>query len=185
MNPAQSLSAKLNRWCSPSAPSRSVAMLLCLLLVLFSEPGWAQQDESPSRLPDHPIPLIPEDQIERTPPLLELGPGFLDTGRLERGFDIPTGAVWRPSLWVYGNLRTGINVIDPSGNDNRKIEWANRIDLFANLQLTGTERILVGLQPLQDQGQFTGYTIEPEANEGWNDNTNLELTTFFFEGELS
>lgn len=185
MNPPQIVPSSAGRWCS-SPPSRRIqTTLLCLILVLFSQRGWSQQEESPSRLPDHPIPLIPEDQIEPTPPLLELGPGFLDTGRLGRGFDIPTGAVWRPSLWVYGNLRTGINVIDPAGNDNRKIEWANRIDLFANLQLSGTERILVGLQPLQDQGQFTGYIIEPEASEGWNDNTRLELTTFFFEGELS
>ncbi|MBT7131176.1 MAG: hypothetical protein HN891_10760 [Planctomycetes bacterium] len=165
--------------------STRYAALLWLILCLFGQPCWAQDDESPSRLPDYPIPLIPEDQIQPTQPLLELGPGFLETGRLERGFDILTGAVWRPSLWVYGNLRSGVNVIDPAGNNNRVIEWANRIDLFANLQLTGTERILVGLQPLQDQGKFTGYTIEPEGSEGWYDNTSLELITFFFEGELS
>ncbi|MEC9476291.1 MAG: hypothetical protein VX764_04560 [Planctomycetota bacterium] len=159
--------------------------MLCIVLILFSQPCWSQQGESPSRLPDQPIPLIPEDQIKPTQPLLELGPGFLGTGRLGRGFDIPTGAVWRPSLWVYGNLRSGINVIDPAGSDNRTIEWANRIDLFANLQFTGTERILLGLQPLQDQGQFTRYTFEPEDSKGWYDNTNLELTTFFFEGELT
>lgn len=156
-----------------------------MILSLFSQPCWSQDAESPSRLPDYPIPLIPEDQIEPTQPLLEIGPGFLATGRLERGFDIFTGAVWRPSLWVYGNFRSGINVIDAAGNDNRVIEWASRIDLFANLQLTGTERLLVGLQPLQDQGQFTRYTIEPEESEGWYDNTNLEITTLFFEGELS
>jgi len=163
--------------------TRSISILIILLLV--AQTSWSQDAESSSRLPDHYIPLIPMEELQPTPPILELGPGLLEIGPLERGFESPTGAIWRPSFWVYGNLRSGVNVVNPSDNGHRLIEWANQLELFGNLQLTGTERFLVGIEPLQERGQFTRYTSEPEAENGWYDHTNLDITTLFFEGELS
>lgn len=165
------------------ARMKSRYMLIVLLLV--AQTAWSQDSDSSSRLPDHNTPLLPMEELQPTPPILELGPGLLEVGPLERGFESPTGAIWRPSFWVYGNLRTGVNVVDPPGNGNRMIEWAHQIELFGNLQLTGTERILVGIEPLQDRGQFTRYTMEPDSDIGWHDQTNLDITTLFFEGELS
>ena len=162
--------------------------VLTFTLLLFSLvclPVGAQEEESPSRLPDYPIPLVDESLIKPHPPLIQIGPGLVQTGRLERGFDVPGGAVWRPSFWVYGNLRSGINLVDPGGSGDRIVEWAQRMDLFGNLQLNGTERFLIGLSPLHQRGSFSRYVFEPESEEGWVDETNTRVTTFFFEGELS
>ncbi len=59
------------------------------------------------------------------------------------------------------------------------------MDLFGNLQLNGTERFLIGLSPLHQRGSFSRYVFEPESEEGWVDETNTRVTTFFFEVELS
>ncbi|NCG12364.1 MAG: hypothetical protein GWP38_03355 [Planctomycetia bacterium] len=169
-----------------SVARRFVDIILLLILTTWvASPTWAQEEESPSRLPDHPIPLIDESLIQPHPPIIQIGPGLMETGRLERGFDVPGGAVWRPSFWVYGNLRSGINVVEPAGAGDRIVEWAQRMDLFGNLQLTGTERFLIGMQPLHQRGSFSRYVFEPESEEGWVDEVNDRITTFFFEGELS
>jgi hypothetical protein len=164
---------------------RSQLFFTLIAALLLGVPAWAQEDESPSRLPDYPIPLVDESLIKPHPPLIQIGPGLVSTGRLERGFDVPGGAVWRPSFWVYGNLRSGINLVDPGGSGDRIVEWAQRMDLFGNLQLNGTERLLIGLSPLHQRGSFSRYVFEPESEEGWVDETNARITTFFFEGELS
>ena len=64
-------------------------------------------------------------------------------------------------------------------------EWANRFDLFGNLYLTFTERLLFGFRPLDQNGRFTGVTFQPDPlNNGFEDELNFELTTLFFEGEF-
>ena len=35
-------------------------------------------------------------------PLVIFGDPFLAPGNLSAGFELPTGAVWQPSLWVFG-----------------------------------------------------------------------------------
>lgn len=148
------------------------------------------QAESPSRLPDQPIPLVSEEAITPTPLLTLFGPGLLETGPLGSGFELPTGAVWRPSLWIFGTLRTGFNNIDdPSANPNvpdgpEITEWVNRLDLFANLQLSATERILLGIEPLHDAPKFSGYRFHPRDDDGWVNGTNLDIATLFFEGDF-
>ncbi|NCF54902.1 MAG: hypothetical protein GWP41_01385, partial [Planctomycetia bacterium] len=160
-----------------SVARRFVDIILLLILTTWvASPTWAQEEESPSRLPDHPIPLIDESLIQPHPPIIQIGPGLMETGRLERGFDVPGGAVWRPSFWVYGNLRAGINVVEPAGAGDRIVEWAQRMDLFGNLQLTGTERFLIGMQPLHQRGSFSRYVFEPESEEGWVDEVNDRIT---------
>ena len=137
-----------------------------LLFSLVNLPVGAQEGESPSRLPDYPIPLVDESLIKPHPPLIQIGPGLVQTGRLERGFDVPGGAVWRPSFWVYGNLRSGINLVDPGGSGDRIVEWAQRMDLFGNLQLNGTERFLIGLSPLHQRRSCSRYFFEPGSVDG-------------------
>jgi len=141
---------------------------------------------SDSRLSDEPTEFLTEGDIPERPPLiLEIGDDFLGTGNLDSGFELPTGAVWQPRLWIFGTLRSAVQTID-NGVSDRISEWANRFDLFANLQLTGTEKIVIGIRPLDKNrpGQFSGYTFEPEEDRGFDNNLNANIRTFFAEGDF-
>lgn len=135
-------------------------------------------------LSDEPIPMATEEDLpERAAPPIEIGPKFLGTGNLPEGIELPTGAVWNPAFWVFGNYRTALGYFD-DGHDEEVVEWANRLDLFGHLELSGTERLLIGVSPLSEGGRFSGYTFEPDAAEGTDNETNGEITRFFFEGEI-
>jgi hypothetical protein len=136
-----------------------------------------------SRLTDEYIPLQLKGFPQRPRPILEIGQNFLGTGTLAQGIKLPTGAVWQPYFMLFGTLRTGLNSLDIG--DDQLTEWANRFDLFGNLYLTFTERILIGFRPLDRDGRFTGVTFAPEElDNGFEDEFNFELTTLFFEGEF-
>ncbi len=130
----------------------------------------------------------PQDRLPARPELaVEVGNGFLDTGKLDHGFEVPIiGAVWQPRFWAYAINRTAIQTFDNGApGSQRETEIANRLDIFANLQLTGTEKILLGLRPVDDNrpDQFTRYTFDGRE-EGFNDNFRLGVETLFFEGDL-
>lgn len=139
-----------------------------------------------SRFSDQPAPLQLDDFPQRPKPLIEIGDSFLGTGNVQRGFKIPTGAVWHPSFWAYGNFRTAVQTYDNGAT--RTTEWANDLSLFGNLQLAATERVVVGIRPLRnDNGQFTGYNFEPLPSRGWQEDfseNSFQLRTLFFEGEF-
>lgn len=40
------------------------------------------------------------------------------------------------------------------------------------------------MSPLRDEGEFTGYTFEPDDDEGFDDAFNADITRLFFEGEI-
>ncbi len=135
-----------------------------------------------SALDTEPKPYLADDDLaHRAAPLLELGDPFLQTGNLAPGFTLPGGAIWQPRLWLYGSARTSVQAWrDNAGADQS--EWANRLDLFANLQLSGTERLLIGVQPLHRDQQFTGQDFEnSETMEAYND----RVRTLFFEGDFA
>ncbi len=139
-------------------------------------------------LKDEYVPFKSLSDIPQRPALaLELGDPFLDTGPLHEGFEVPIlGAVWQPRLWAYMIGRTALQTFDNGAPGRaRESEWANRLDLFVNLQLTGTEKLLLGLRPL-DQNRperFTRYTFSG-ADEGFQSELNLDIETLFFEGDL-
>ncbi len=139
-------------------------------------------DQDPSRITDQQIPLMAPDQVVRPKPILELGHPFQAPGLLNPGFTVPGGAVWRPSLLVFGTYRTAVQAFD--NGDTTVSEWANRLDLLANLQLSGTERVLAGFRPLDKDGRFTGYKFNPDRGNGREDELNIQLTTLFFEGDF-
>lgn len=157
---------------------RSLALLACCATL-----PAAQGAEGP-RLSDAVLPPQVELVPERPRPLLELGDPFFGPGPLREGIELPGGAVWQPSFLVYGTLRTAAQTFD-DGNDALS-EVATRLDLFGNLQLTGTERVLVGLRPLDTNGRFTSYVLDARTggDEGWQEHTDLKLESLFFEGEL-
>lgn len=161
-----------------------IAGLAAVGTMSMASPDAVAADQDRSRFSDEPAPLKIEDFPERPKPLLEIGDKFLGPGNLQKGFTLPTGAVWHPSLWVFGNYRSAIQTFDTG--TARTTEWVNDLNLFANVQLAATERILVGFAPLRnDNGQFTGYNFEPNHRgvEDFNENS-LHPRTFFFEGEL-
>lgn len=146
-------------------------------------------------LSDHVLPLQLEGFPERPRPLLELGEPFLGTGTLDEGLRLPTGAVWQPSLLAFGTFRTGLQTFDsgavpagaPSGAGSRVTEWANRLDLFFNLALSGSERLVVGFRALDRDGRFSGYVFEspdPAVDGDFREELNLELGSLFFEGDF-
>jgi len=163
------------------------------LAVWLTLPAWGQAQEesaSSSRFSDQPAPLMREGFPERPPPLIEWGDKLLGPGNLQQGFTLPTGANWSPSLWVYGDYRSAVQTFNP-GKAPTISEWANRLDLYANLQLTGTERVLVGFRPIDqvEDGvpRYSGYSFEPaypEKYHGWQNETRAAPNTFFFEGEF-
>lgn len=119
--------------------------------------------------------------------MVELGDAFLGTGKLDAGFEVPfTGAVWQPRLWAYVINRTALQSFQSGRAGNpTETELANRTDLFFNLQLTGTEKILLGLRPTDNNrpNRFTRYTFDGR-DEGFNDEFGLNVETFFFEGDF-
>ncbi len=141
-------------------------------------------DDDHSRLSDQPTPLQLEDFPNRPRPIFEWPARFLGNGNLLKGFKIPTGAVWQPYFVVFGTYRTAVQHFDPAPQAARS-EWANNFNLFANLYLTFTERILIGFQPFQQDGEFSGYNFKPEdGTDGWRDRTNFNIRTLFFEGDF-
>tara|TARA_R110002111_G_scaffold262289_1_gene337859 strand:+ start:159214 stop:160860 length:1647 start_codon:yes stop_codon:yes gene_type:complete len=141
---------------------------------------------------EHYAPETPLDEYaiglqpipDRPDLLIETNEKFLDIGFLNQGIVIPTGAVWRPSFWVFGTYRTGLNYFNNRAGSNVS-EWANRLDLFGQLNLSGTERLLVGLRSLDKEltasRLFSGYDFRDGQ---WLDGLNADIQTLFFEGDF-
>ena len=140
---------------------------------------------STSRFSDEKIQLIePSDTGNRPPLIYESGDDFLGQGELQEGFTTPWGAVWQPQFWVFGTLRTGLFYFD-NGVRAPSTEWATRLSLFANLQLTHTEKLIIGVRPL-DRNQFNRFT-RLQLNDEFGSSKiepNLDIRTFFFEGDF-
>ena len=148
-------------------------------------------ETSASTLNEEPTKFFTIGDIpERPAMLIEWGENFLGEGNLQQGFELPTGAVWAPALWVFGTLRSAFQTVDTGiGDSERVTDWANRFDFFANLQLTATEKFVLGIRPLDKNrgGQFSGYRFEGQVgdeDEGFLDFTNANIRTLFGEGDF-
>jgi len=109
------------------------------------------------------------------------GNPFLAPGPLYGGVEIPTGAVWQPVFIIYGEARTAVQSFNNGFGTTS--EWVNRLDLFGNLYLTPTERVVIGFRPLDRDGNFSGYEFEGD-DEGFFDALNGNIRTLFFEGDF-
>ena len=146
------------------------SMAVAAALMIAVQPGGAKaefflgESRGDTKINDQPTKFYTVGDIPERPALLiEWGENFLGEGKLQQGFELPTGAVWAPALWVFGTLRSAIQTIDTGiGDSDRVTDWTNRFDLFANLQLTATEKIVLGIRPLDKNrgGQFSGYRFE-------------------------
>ncbi|MCF8481721.1 MAG: hypothetical protein K9H25_14940 [Rhodospirillum sp.] len=151
--------------------------------------AWAAEDadalpkKSKAALSDTYIPLAGQDVVgQRTAPIVEIGNPFLGTGRLSEPVEIFTGAVWTPSIQIFGSYRAAIQGVDDE-RGKPYVELVNRLDLFGNLQLSGTERILVGFTPLNDGGKFTRYVVAG-GDEGFHSEHGAHLTAAFAEFQV-
>ena len=140
--------------------SRALLAAVCATQALS---GLAAGD---SALNDKPVPLQIGEVPERVPPLLEVGDTFLGRGNIEAGFNLPTGAVWQPNLIVWGNIRSAVNYVDdePVTGDDHLSEWVNRVDLFGQVSLSQTDRIVVGVRSFDENGEFFGRRFNPESD---------------------
>lgn len=163
----------------------AISVIAVTTAAIFAQSGFDAESPSTSQPPLglSPVPVRP-------PPLIEWGDGFLRNGNLQKGFTLPTGEVIAPNFWVFGALRSAFQTFDTgSGPGSRTTEWVNRLDLFGNLQLTPTERVLAGWRPV-DQRQangaddFSGFRFEPSMARGFVERFSGTPTTLFFEGEL-
>jgi hypothetical protein len=173
--------------------------LLILATVPPSSAGANSYDSpttAPAATPRAPD-LNPNAVPPRPAPLIELGDKFFGAGPLQKGIELPTGAVWMPDLTVFGTYRTAFQAFEnPTEGASRffqlpRSEWANRLDLFVNLQLSGTERLLAGFRPFDNAvfsrpqlARYTGYQFGPEGTEGFLYKFEGRPTTLFFEGDL-
>jgi hypothetical protein len=138
--------------------------------------------ESKSRLSDQAVALQPIPP--RPPLLLEWNDSLLGPGYLGPGIELPTGEVIRPALWVFGINRTAVQHYENHEGTNAN-EVVERLDLFTQLNLSGTERVLLGLRPFDKEDlnrrQYTSYDFgEGRGLNGMNAN----VQTLFFEGDL-
>ncbi len=107
---------------------------------------------------------------------------FLRPGPVGDGFTLKTGATWSPSFTAYGTFRTALQAYN-STIDNH--ELANRLDIFGNLALSGTERVLIGFRPFDDEGDFTGFRLPGSTRRSRVvDGRNITPHILFFEGDL-
>ena len=148
------------------------------------KPGEAKPSESSSRYSDKVLGLKEQGDLPLRPePLFELWQDYVEQGPYLHEFELPTGMVVSPGLVFFGNINTGLEFTD-SGAGDPSAEWVTTANLFLNMTLSGTERILLGISPLTRQnGPKTRYTFEPEAE--YKNESNLRLSTAFFEGELT
>ncbi len=187
----------------PIAWAYRMRRFLCCLVLLAAVVAQAadrtvaptattQPDQEPPLPSGETAPdLNPAVVPPRPPPLIEIGDRFFGTGRLQRGFELPTGQVLTPDFTVFGTYRSALQAFHDPSTDQTRSEWANRLDVFGNLQLSGTERLLIGFRPLDDGvfakpalAQYSGYQFSPDGNEGWIGKFKAEPTTLFFEGEV-
>lgn len=170
----------------PTAAQEAGADTAGMLQGTHQEEAEEQEEHAGHGLKQEAVPL--QDLPDRPDLLLEIGEDYLSPGPLSDGLELPTGAVWRPALWVYGTFRSGIQSFEtgaPPGTPSAtNSEWANRLDLVANLRLTGTERLVVSYRPFGLGGGLGHEFGDDPGDDGWNADLREELQSFFFEGDV-
>lgn len=131
------------------------------------------------------IPMGIQSIPDRPRLIIEWNERFLSPGFLPQGLELPTGTVWRPAFWVFGTYRGAYQYFDTNRAVDPVSEIANSLELFGQVNLSGTERILVGMRPLDQETltsrEFTGWNLR---NGDYIDGGNAQIQTLFFEGDF-
>jgi hypothetical protein len=163
----------------------------CWVVLCFSLPAYADwyplghTEDVPAFSKEHIQLLPPSDTGTRPALIYEGGDLFLGVGDLYEGFETPWGAVWQPQLWIFGTMRSSVHMYDNSSANSTASEWANRLDLYANIQLTGTEKFIIGIRPLDknEPSKFSRVAFNDNRGDGRSE-FNGDIRTMFFEGDL-
>lgn len=148
----------------------------------YPHAGEPDENAQAWRLSDAVV-QYPVDPVKRLRPLFELGDPFLGNGPIRPGIKTPAGQMLQPWFLLFGTFRSAFQRFDQG--DQRTSEWSNRFDLHGNLNLSGTERLLFSMRPLDSvSGSYTGFNFEPDREDGWREDFNARLTRLYFEGEL-
>ena len=154
---------------------------------LFGTIHDAEHFETHSHIDDHyrePIDIFP-----RVPLPIEWNEKYLGQEFLKQGVELPTGAVWRAGLWIFGTNRFAVQYRDEQLNGVNFNEIVNRLDMFAFLNLTGTEHLVVAYRPFDEETgrqllpgrEFTSYDIKNGVSL---DGLNTNIQSLFFEGDI-
>lgn len=120
---------------------------------------------------------------KRPKPIIEWGGDFLGSGPLPPTWELGTGAVWQPQFTLFGSLRLGWTHFSNDSSETQ--ELSARLDLSGNLQLSGTERLVIGLRNFDEDGRFSRYVIEdPSEPAGGRNEFNATIRSLYFEGDL-
>ena len=160
--------------------------VLCFSLSAYAD--WyplGHTEDVPAFSEEHIQLLPPSDTGTRPALIYEGGDAFLGVGDLYEGFETPWGAVWQPQLWIFGTMRSSVHMYDNSSANSTASEWANRLDLYANIQLTGTEKFIIGIRPLDknEPSKFSRVAFNDNRGDGRSE-FNGDIRTMFFEGDL-
>jgi hypothetical protein len=174
-------------------PRNLISICFFLVILIFGSTttvfaGWlyplGETREKTQFSEEHIQLKAPSDTANRPPLIYEGGDLFLGSGNLYEGFETPWGAVWQPQLWVFATVRSAVYTFD-DGVTSPSAEWGTRVDLYGNIQLTGTEKILIGFRPL-DRNRLDSFSrVTFNDNRGGDqEEFNLDIRTLFFEGDL-
>jgi hypothetical protein len=166
-------------------------LMLAGIVLCFSAPAYADlfplgHTKDVSAFSEEHIQLLaPSDTGSRPALIYEGGDLFLGVGDLYEGFETPWGAVWQPQLWVFGTMRSAVQMFENASSNSTASEWANRLDLYANVQLTGTEKFIIGVRPLDrnEPSKFSRVAFNDNRGDGQSE-FNMNVRTMFFEGDL-
>ena len=163
----------------------------CWVVLCFSLPAFADwyplghTEDVPAFSDEHIQLLAPSDTGSRPALIYEGGDLFLGVGDLYEGFETPWGAIWQPQLWIFGTMRSAVQMFENGSANSTASEWANRLDLYANIQLTGTEKFIIGIRPLDknEPSKFSRVAFNDNRGSGQSE-FNMDIRTMFFEGDL-
>lgn len=115
-------------------------------------------------------------------PWVQWGRVWYDDGVTPRGINwFGSMNLVRPEFYVYGDFRTGVQAARNAGG--RADNFAARLNLDMDLQITDTERFHAFVGPLDENNQFTRYEL---VGGDLQFRSELDFTpaTAFFEGDL-
>ena len=165
-------------------PTFTAADVANVYAAATSSAPTAGKSHSSSRLSEKPKPLLREDQLpQRNPPIIEWNEPFLGAGNIKPGFTSLTGAIWQPAFWVFGDYRATGGYAD-DGVSKARAYISTRLDIFGHLQLTPTERVVIGFSPLSAGGnRGTGVLKVDGQRTQFVNGFDPNIKALFFEGD--
>lgn len=143
------------------------------------------------------VPIGIQPLQDRPPLYLEYPETFLGPGTIQPGIELPTGGVWRPTFWVFGQERFGFSYREDQGGAKFGEAPVNRLNLFGQLNLSGTEHVVIQLRPTDEEEGRPLLTGREYSSVFWKNNSvpagrrvnhldgfNGDINSLYFEGQL-